>query len=883
MTRRPDSGCMGVSSRIRPWEPVRRVPAPHANHSVSPSSGTRMARGRLARTKRDAAKRRARTAILLLALAATTLPAAASVTEPPVELLIQPPELTFDNNRDGRKLLITGVLETGERVDLTSDADITTATAPVERGEDGFLTPTGDGNGSVTVQAGGLTATVPVSVHGPSAPGVARPVTFVRDVLPVMNKVGCSQGTCHGAAKGKNGFKLSLRGYDPEFDYQSLLYDMSGRRFNRAEPARSLMLAKPTMQVAHEGGQRIVHGSRYYNLVLDWISTGVPYGDSSLDRVERLEIHPGEVFMHRPAMRQQTIVIAHYGDGRSRDVTREAHVTSSNTETMAIEDSPSGPVATGLRRGESTLLVRYEGQFVTAPVTVLSGREGFEWTALPQINYIDELIDRKLQRIEVLPSGPADDAAFLRRVSLDLTGRIPTSEAVRAFLADDTPTQEKRNRLIDELIDSDAYVDHWTLKWGDLLRSNRKFMGYKGMLTFRGWLREAIEDNRPYDELVHELIVASGSTLDVPAASYFRAARDPKEAMETTTQLFMGVRMVCAQCHDHPFERWTQNQYFEMTAFFAGLGVRPGFRTGEEIVFEKRRDAEQLHPKTNAVVPAKYLVPVEGAPEPDQGPGRRAALADWLTSPNNPYFAPAIANRVWSYFMGRGIIDPVDDIRASNQPVNAELLNALTADLIENDFDLRHLMRTIATSRAYQSSFRTNEWNQDDRINFSHHEPRRLSAEQLADAVARATGSRFEIDTLPEDFDATALPDPHVMTASMGIEGFLDLFGKPDRETACECERKTEMSLPQALSLLNGAVIADAIADPEGRVANLVLSGRDNEELIAELYLAALGRHPTDDEAQLAEGHFETASSRTAAAQDLMWALLNSNAFLFNS
>ncbi len=502
---------------------------------------------------------------------------------------------------------------------------------------------------------------------------------------------------------------------------------------------------------------------------------------------------------------------------------------------------------------------------------------------MPQINYIDELIDRKLQRIEILPSAPADDAAFLRRASLDLTGRIPTPEAVRTFLADDTPTHDKRNRLIDELIDSDAYVEHWTLKWGDLLRSNRKFMSYKGMLTFRGWLREAIEENRPYDQLVRELITASGSTLDQPAASYFRAARDPKEAMETTTQLFMGVRMVCAQCHDHPFERWTQNQYYEMTAFFAGLGVRPGFRTGEEIVFEKRRDAEQLHPKTNAVVPAKYMVPVEGAPEPGQGPGRRTALAGWLTSPNNPYFAPAIANRVWSYFMGRGIIDPVDDIRASNQPVNAELLNALTADLIENDFDLRHLMRTIATSRAYRSSFRTNEWNQDDLINFSHREPRRLSAEQLADAVARATSSRFEIDTLPDDFDATALPDPHVMTASMGIEDFLDLFGKPDRETACECERKTEMSLPQALSLLNGAVIADAIADPHGRVANLVLSGRDNEELIAELYLAALGRHPTDDEAELAEGHFESSTSRTAAAQDLMWALLNSNAFLFNS
>jgi len=362
-----------------------------------------------------------------------------------------------------------------------------------------------------------LALTIAAMIPG-AATDAAEPVTFIRDVLPAMNKVGCSNGTCHGAAKGKNGFKLSLRGYDPEFDYQSLLYDMSGRRFNRADPERSLMLAKPTMQVPHEGGLRLDLGGRYYNLILDWIRAGVPYGDPARDRVERLEFHPAEVFMNRPGMRQQTTVIAHYDDGKSRDVTREAHVTSSNTETMAIEETPSGPVATGLRRGESTLLVRYEGQFTTAPVTVLSGREGFEWTALPQANYIDELIDEKLQRIEVQPSAPIDDAAFLRRASLDLTGRIPSPEAVRAFLENDAPTQEKRSRLVDELIASDAYVDHWTLKWGDLLRSNRKFMSYKGMLTFRGWLREAIEETG----LLPGVVAAKGP----PGGEVVREARE---------------------------------------------------------------------------------------------------------------------------------------------------------------------------------------------------------------------------------------------------------------------------------------------------------------------------------------------------------------------
>ncbi len=811
------------------------------------------------------------------------VPAATATTEVPVALEVLPQELVFDGPGDARKLLVTGVLAGGGRLDLTAEAEFDTTAAPVRRDDHGLFETTGGAAGEITVRAGGLVATVPVSASGASDVGGERPVTFIRDVLPAMNKIGCSQGSCHGAAKGKNGFKLSLRGYDPEFDYQSLLHDMSGRRFNRADPARSLILAKPTMQVPHEGGMRLEHGSRHYDLLLDWISTGVPFGDPDLDRVRELEIHPREVFMNRPGLRQETIVVARYADGRSRDVTREAHVTSSNTETVSIEETASGPVAIGLRRGESTLLVRYEGQFVAAPVTVLSGREGFEWTDLPRVNYIDQLIDEKLERIEVLPSAPVDDATFLRRASLDLTGQVPGPEQVRAFLADDSAAAAKRARLVDDLLAGEAFVDHWTLKWGDLLRSNRKFMSYKGMLAFRGWLRQAVAENRPWDELVRELVTSSGSTLDQPAASYYRAARDPKEAMETTTQLFLGVRMVCAQCHDHPFERWTQDQYFEMTAFFAGLGVRPGFRTGEEIVFEKRRDGEQLHPKTNAVVQPKYMTPVAGAPEPGAGMGRREALAEWLTSPENPYFAPAIANRVWSYFMGRGIIDPVDDIRASNQPVNAALLNALTDDLVENGFDLRHLMRTIVTSRAYQASFEANDWNRDDSVNFSHHRPRRLSAEQLADAVARATGSPFEIDTLPDDFDATALPDPHVMTASMGIEGFLDLFGKPERETACECERKTEMSLPQALSLLNGSVIADAIADPEGRVARLILGGADDEALIGELYLAALGRHPTAEEAALAEGHFEASASRTAAAQDLMWALLNSNAFLFNS
>lgn len=708
---------------------------------------------------------------------------------------------------------------------------------------------------------------------GFTAPITAAETTFLRDVLPVLNKVGCTSGPCHGSAKGKNGFKLSLRGYDPDFDYKALLYDLSGRRFNRADPARSLMLTKPTQEVPHEGGQRFEVGSDDYKSILAWIEHGVPYGDLASDAVSSLAAEPAEIFMDAPGLEQPVTITATYADGKTRDVTRLSHLVSANTETAAIE----GTTVKGLRIGESTLLIRYEGKFHTVPITVLNPKQGFTWKAEPQHNYIDELVDEKLERLKIQPSPLAGDDEFLRRIYLDLTGKLPTPAQVRAFLAQTGSPQQRRAAAIDELIASPAFVDNWTLKWGDLLRSNRKFLSDKGMWSFREWLRQSFAENRPYDELVRELLLAKGSSYENPAANYYRVARDPKEAMETTTQLFLGVRMVCAQCHDHPFERWTQNQYYEMASFFAAVGVRPGFQSGEEIVYLKRSDNEVKHPKNGAVVNPEFLVPTQGVGDiPDVG-DRREALVTWLTSKNNPFFAMSTANRVFSYFLGRGIIDPVDDIRASNPPSNPKLLQALTEDFTDSGFDLQHLIRTIVNSRTYQASFRTNEWNETDNVNFSHFVPRRLSAEQLAEAVSTATGSEFEMAEVPDDFTPVQSPDPHV-----GMGGFLDLFGRPQRETACECERKTELSLPQAMNLVNGPTVAEAIADPEGRVAELLLAGADDRQLIDELYLAALGRLPQPAEADLARTHLAQSDGRAAAAQDLLWALLNSNAFLFN-
>ncbi|MGH9632634.1 MAG: DUF1553 domain-containing protein, partial [Bryobacteraceae bacterium] len=428
---------------------------------------------------------------------------------------------------------------------------------------------------------------------------------------------------------------------------------------------------------------------------------------------------------------------------------------------------------------------------------------------------------------------------------------------------------------------------HWTLKWADLLQNSRKYVGEKGTYAFREWIRQSISTNKPYDQMARELLTSRGSSYDNPAANYFRVTREPKPTMEKTTQVFLGVRMVCAQCHDHPFERWTQNQYYEMAAFFSAVGIRPGYEVGEEIIFDQREDYEMKHPKDSRVVKPKFLVSATVAStQPSAIPSdakRRQALAEWVTSKDNPFFAKSTANRVWSYFFGRGIIEPVDDIRASNPPSNPALLDALTKDFVESGFDLRRLMRTIVNSRTYQASIVTNEWNASDTMNFSHAAPRRLTAEQLMDAVTLAAGVRPVFPEVPPDTRAEQLVDPHV-----GKDGFLDLFGRPARESACECERRSDLSLPQALNLVNGKTISDAVADPRGRLAKAILGGRSDQDLVDELYLSSLSRPPTPSELESgvkylsgSEGSSQ-AQGRAARAQDLLWALVNSKAFLYN-
>jgi hypothetical protein len=791
----------------------------------------------------------------------------ASAEVPTVQALkVHPESLTLEHARDGRRVLVSGKTKSGTWIDVTSWAALTPTSAGVKVHEDGYIFPMAVGTTKIAVTVKGASTELPVNVKSMAAP----PVSFVRDVMPLLSHTGCNNGTCHGAAKGKNGFKLSLRGYDPDFDYELLIEDISARRFNRAFPEQSLMLLKPTSEVPHKGGQVIVPGSRDYELVRQWIAEGAASDVKTTQRAERLEVFPDSAELAMPGMKQQLIVIAHYPDGTTRDVTREAKFTSSLNDVAKITDDG---VVTAERRGETAILTRYEGAYSTNGIIVMGDRSGYKWAETPEYNYIDTHVHNKLKRMKLLPSHLCTDEEFVRRIYFDLTGLPPTPEQALSFLADTTASKTKREKLIDALAETSEFVDHWTHKWADLLQSNRKFLGERGIWIFQEWIHQTIAQNRPYDEFVRDLITATGSTYANPAANYFRVSREYTAAVENTTQLFLGVRFSCNKCHDHPFEKWTQNQYYELGAFFADVKVKPGQLLGDEVVYANYTTEPVKHPRTLAVV--EPSVPFgEITEETDD---KREMLAEWLTSKENPMFARAGANRLWSYFMERGIIEPVDDIRTSNPPTNPELLDALTKDFMDSGFDMKHIMKTITRSRTYQQSIITNKWNKADTINFSHAVARRLTAEQLLDAIGIATGSRPRFEEMPKTFRAVQLPDSNVKD-----DGFLKLFGRPERESSCECERSTEVSLAHAMNLINGPTVGEALIDPEGRIAHLIKTNHDDRVLVEELYLATLSRSPGKNEYAVAIEHLANAESKEEGAQDLLWALLNSPAFLFN-
>jgi hypothetical protein len=778
---------------------------------------------------------------------------------------VYPTELTLSSIRDSRRVLVTGVTNDGQRIDLSAKATVSTQSPVCQVDAAGFVAPVAAGEGVITVEAEGQKAEI--KVHVTSADPVA--VDFIREVNPILSKVGCNQGTCHGSQAGKNGFKLSLRGYDSIYDYRALVDDISGRRFNRSEPSQSLMLLKPTQGVPHEGGFLFDEESRYYKVLEQWIAEGCQFKPDAA-RVTGIEIYPPTPLLQLRHDQQQLIVIAKYDDGTTRDVTREAVFDTSNFEVATV--SKQGLI-TAVQRGEAAALVRFEGNYAAAPISILGNRDGYEWTPQPEYNYVDTLINGKLQRMKILPSASADDAEFLRRISLDIAGVPPTSEEVLAFVADTTDPVAKRTAMIEKLLSSPMYVEHWTLKWSDLLLNRRKTVTERGVWAFRNWIRQSVAANKPFDQFAKELITANGSAYENPAANYFRIAREPKLVMENMTQVFLGTRFNCNQCHDHPFERWTQRQYYELSAYFADVGRRP-LPEGDEFIFTMASPTAVVNPDTNQ--PADPKFPFVHAGAVDAASTRREQLAQWLTAKENPYFARSIVNRYWSYFFGRGIIDPVDDIRAGNPASNPELLDALTKDFVDSGYDLKKLIRTICNSATYQRSLEAGQWNEDDTINFSHALPRRLSAEQLYDAIIQATGAPRALPGVPAGFRASELPDSDVEVA------FLDMFGRAPRESPCECERTSDVSLGQTLNMVNGPTIGDAIAHPQGVIAKAVAAGMPNDKLIETIYLSALCRKPSAEESAKAVEYFAGAGDPKAAGEDLMWALINSPGFLFN-
>ncbi|TWU04905.1 DUF1549 domain-containing protein [Stieleria varia] len=767
---------------------------------------------------------------------------------------VYPESVELDSPYAYCQLIVTATTEAGDRIDVTRDCQFQ-APQWLSVNAAGLIRPSGNGSGEITVQFGShqqkiVSAATNVSDAGPETGAV----DFVRDVNPILSRLGCNQGTCHGAQKGKAGFKLSLRGYDPIFDLRALTDDLAARRINPAAPEHSLMLRKPLGLTPHEGGSLMVQGDPYHAVLQRWIADGSQL-NLETPRVSQLEIFPINPVVQTIGMQQQVRLIAHYADGTKRDVTREAFIDSGNSE---VATAAKGGLLTSVRRGEAPILARYEGKYAATTLTVMGDRSGFAQSDVETWSPIDELVAAKWDRVKVSPSPLCDDATFLRRVYLDLTGMPPTSQNVREFLADETPTRAKREKVVDALLASEEYVDFWTNKWADLLQVNRKFLGVEGSTKFRDWIRAAVAENRPYDQFARDVLTASGSNNDNPAASYYKVLRNPEDTMENTTHLFLGIRFNCNKCHDHPFERWTQDQYYEMAAFFGRVGLEKDPASGDRKIggtavegatplFEKvvdKKDGEIKHARTGNVVPPEFPYPVDYKTPEGDDVTRRQQLAQWMTAPDNPYFAKSYVNRLWGYLLGVGLIEPIDDIRAGNPPTNPKLLDHLAQEFVESGFDTRHVLRLICTSRTYQLSVETNQWNEDDTLNYSHALPRRLPAEVIYDAVHRLTGSESDIPGMPKGTRAAALTDSGVKLK----DGFLQNLGRPVRESACECERSSDLQLGPIMALIGGPTIASAIADPKNELEKIVEQHADDRELVNEIFLRSLGRLPSEHE-----------------------------------
>ena len=695
--------------------------------------------------------------------------------------------------------------------------------------------------------------------------------TFETDIQPLLTRYGCNSGPCHGKSRGQNGFALSLLGFDAEFDYAALIHNARGRRVSLTSPENSLMLTKATGAVPHGGGVRFDTASKQYQLIKSWIAQGAPDTPEDAPKLLRIAMTPtakslaaNEVF--------SIVVQAEYSDGSSRDVT-EACAFRSNDNTIADVDI-SGEVKAGTLPGETAIMARYMNNIAVCTATIpVPGQPGNDYFNLPEDNPIDLLVGKKLISLGMTPSWPANDSTFHRRAYLRGIGRLPTADETRQFLADESP--DKRSTLIDHLLAQPEYADFWANKWADLLRPNPYRVGMKAVWTLDSWLRQAFRENKPYDQFVRELVTAKGSTWKNGATVIFRDRPSTVEIGSSVSQLFLGVRLDCAKCHHHPFEVWSQDDFYGVSAFFARVGhnggLSPPISGGEELIYTKDSGTIK-HGRTNADVAPKTLTgePLEVA----AGNDPREQLADWMLAPDNPYFAHVMANRIWAEIMGRGIVDPIDDIRLTNPATNQPLLDYLAQDFREHNFDIKHLIGTIMKSQAFGLSSAPNDRNRADQTAFSRYYRQRIRAEVLLDAVNDVTDTTDKFDAVPPGSRATQIWT-HRTTSQ-----FLDTFGRPDPNQDPPCERMTDSTTPQILHLMNSPKLNEKLADDDAYPAKLASSKRTNTELVEECYLRLYCRFPTEHERTKALATLP-AKDRQVAVEDLFWALMNCPEFLF--
>lgn len=791
-------------------------------------------------------------------------------------LSVIPPQVELTSNYAEVQLLVqpAGAV-TPDQDDLTvvsSFASADTAIASVT--SSGRVIPHRNGETTITVTAGGLTAAVPVTVSGI----VENPaIDFLDQVRPVLTKAGCALGACHAAQYGQGGFKLSVFGFDPPADRAAMVRDAQGRRVNLLEPTESLLLRKPTMQTPHGGGRRLQADSRDYQMLVDWVRGGCAEPAATERHITKLVVTPQDRVC-QPEARQQLRAVAYYEDGDVRDVTAWARFDSLDEGVVTVNDDGLCNVG---GRGQAAVMVRFEGQ-ADICTFVVPYAEKVELTGWTNNNFIDELAEKKFKELGIEPSGLCDDHTFLRRIFLDATGTLPTVDEIAEFQASTDPN--KRQVWIDRLLGfaespqqglyNDRYAAYWTLKWSDLLQNDSRVLQAQGMWSLHNWVKEQFRANVTFDRFVSELIQGKGSVYSNGPANFFLVNSNPSQLAESTAQLFLGVRLQCAQCHHHPFEKYSQDDYYSFAAFFARVSTKNSQEFGlfgRERVVVAKTAGEVRQPRTGKTMPPK---PLDGQPV-DHPLDRRIALAEWLTSRDNPAFAQTVVNRYMSYLLGRGLVEPVDDLRGTNPPTNVALMHALSADFVDSGYNLKHLVRTIMSSRLYQLSSQPTSQNAADDRFYSHFHVKRLTAEPLLDAIDFAAGTQTKFKDLPLGTRAIEIPDAEYP------DYFLKTFAKPLRVSVCECDRPLDPNLAQALHTLNGDILSGKIADGKGRVKSLIAAKTPHEEIVNLLYLVTLSRPATSEEVSSSQQMLADYPSPQEYYEDLLWALMNSKGFLF--